>query len=371
MVRAERQHDRVVVRRGLQLEVERAAELLAQREPEGPVDAPAVRRVQHELHAAGVVEEPLEHERVEGGHRAQHRAAAREVVDDHHRGLAGDAGDLAQPPARAVGVAEREELVDACPQLRHLGREFGRPRGRLTQPERHGGRRVAGVADAHDAGFDVADLPRVRAEQEDVAGHRLDGPVLVDRADEEVVGSATHAVVADLGDRAAGGERGEPRALAAAHLAVDRVVVHVPAARTATGDDTGRDELEHFVELRRGSARCTALRAARSRRARRCPTPSRRPRRRSAGRGCRAGAAAGGSRRGDRHAPRRAARRTRRARRASTGRGAPSGRRRGEWLDRPTRCRNVAMLRGEPIWQTSSTGPMSMPSSSDAVATSA
>ena len=29
------------------------------------------------------------------------------------------------------------------------------------------------------------------------------------------------------------------------------------------------------------------------------------------------------------------------------------------------------MLRGEPIWHTSSTGPMSMPSSSDAVATSA
>ena len=41
------------------------------------------------------------------------------------------------------------------------------------------------------------------------------------------------------------------------------------------------------------------------------------------------------------------------------------------WFERPTRCRNVAMLRGEPIWQTSSTGPMSMPSSSDAVATSA
>ena len=42
-----------------------------------------------------------------------------------------------------------------------------------------------------------------------------------------------------------------------------------------------------------------------------------------------------------------------------------------EWLDRPTRCRNVAMLRGEPTWHTSSTGPMSMPSSNDAVATSA
>ena len=39
--------------------------------------------------------------------------------------------------------------------------------------------------------------------------------------------------------------------------------------------------------------------------------------------------------------------------------------------ERPTRCRKVAMLRGEAIWQTISIGPMSMPSSSDAVATSA
>ena len=38
---------------------------------------------------------------------------------------------------------------------------------------------------------------------------------------------------------------------------------------------------------------------------------------------------------------------------------------------RPTRWRKVAMLRGEPSWQTRSTGPTSMPSSSDAVATTA
>ena len=41
-----------------------------------------------------------------------------------------------------------------------------------------------------------------------------------------------------------------------------------------------------------------------------------------------------------------------------------------EWPERPTRWSSVAMLRGEPSWQTSSTGPMSMPSSSEAVATS-
>ena len=39
--------------------------------------------------------------------------------------------------------------------------------------------------------------------------------------------------------------------------------------------------------------------------------------------------------------------------------------------DRPTRCRNAEIERGEPSWQTRSTSPMSMPSSSEAVATSA
>ncbi len=42
-----------------------------------------------------------------------------------------------------------------------------------------------------------------------------------------------------------------------------------------------------------------------------------------------------------------------------------------EWLARPTRWSKVAMLRGVPIWQTNSTGPMSMPSSREAVATRA
>ena len=46
-----------------------------------------------------------------------------------------------------------------------------------------------------------------------------------------VVGIGDHAVVGDLGDRAAGGERGEPRAAAAAQHAVDAVAVQQRAAR--------------------------------------------------------------------------------------------------------------------------------------------
>ena len=60
----QRQHDRVLGRRGLQLEVELAAEALAQRQAPGAVDAAAERRMDHQLRAAGFVEEALHHQRL-------------------------------------------------------------------------------------------------------------------------------------------------------------------------------------------------------------------------------------------------------------------------------------------------------------------
>ena len=82
VVRPERQHDRVVVGRRLQLEVERHAEPLAQRQAERPVDPTAVGRVHDQVHALGVVEEPLEHEVGVGGDDTEHGAAGGHVVDD-------------------------------------------------------------------------------------------------------------------------------------------------------------------------------------------------------------------------------------------------------------------------------------------------
>jgi hypothetical protein len=49
---------------------------------------------------------------------------------------------------------------------------------------------------------DPADPPGVGPEEEDVAHHRLDGEVLVDRAHRGVVGIEDDPVVADLGDGA-------------------------------------------------------------------------------------------------------------------------------------------------------------------------
>src|SRR5688572_10809332 len=82
MRRAEGEDDALLRRSRLQLEVEALAELLAQREAPGAVDAAAERRVQDELHAAGFVEEALQHQRVLRRHHAQRALRLAEVGRD-------------------------------------------------------------------------------------------------------------------------------------------------------------------------------------------------------------------------------------------------------------------------------------------------
>jgi hypothetical protein len=82
MLRAERQQERVLGGRRLQLEVELAAEALAQRQRPRTIDPAAERRVQHELHAARLVEEALEYERLLGGDDTERRPSRRDVVHE-------------------------------------------------------------------------------------------------------------------------------------------------------------------------------------------------------------------------------------------------------------------------------------------------
>ena len=79
---------------------------------------------------------------------------------------------------------------------------------------------------------------------------------------------------------------------------------------------------------------------------------------------------AAGSRPAPPGARRRAAPRIPPGRPGTRGTAGPWAARSTPWPERPTRCSSVAMLFGDAIWQTRSTSPMSMPSSSDAVATS-
>ena len=110
------------------------------------------------------------------------------------------------PPRRAAardlfarGRADRAATARACapaPRRARTGSSAAR----------------AGVLDAHAAGLDAADAPRVVAEQEDVAAHALDREVLVDLADERAGRLLDDVVVGGVGNGAAARDRGEARA---------------------------------------------------------------------------------------------------------------------------------------------------------------
>src|SRR4051794_24888023 len=120
MLRPKREQQRVVGGRGLELEIELAAEALTQREPPGLVDTASERRVQHELHAAGFIEEALEHERLLRRDDTKRPVAFSEVVDDLLGGAVIQAGFGYQPGAECllppeggsheVGMAGRHEV---------------------------------------------------------------------------------------------------------------------------------------------------------------------------------------------------------------------------------------------------------------------
>src|SRR5437762_2407894 len=106
----EREHDRIFGGRCLQLEVELAAEALAQRETPGAVDAAAEGRMNHELHATGFVEETLEDDRLLRRHRTERGARGGQILDELLRGGTSQPELLRQIGKRGSGVEPRYHI---------------------------------------------------------------------------------------------------------------------------------------------------------------------------------------------------------------------------------------------------------------------
>src|SRR6266581_1484192 len=97
MLWPERQEQRVLGCRGLKLEIELTAEPLAQRQAPRLVDSAAERRVQYELHPAGLVEKALEHQRLLRRHGAERQSRPGEIGNRLLGGFSGRAGFSAKP----------------------------------------------------------------------------------------------------------------------------------------------------------------------------------------------------------------------------------------------------------------------------------
>src|SRR6266516_4591126 len=82
MLRSERNHDRIIGGRGLQLEVERSAKTFSQGQPPGAIDSIAKWRMQDELHSARLVKETFHHQSLLRRNCAERAISVREVIGD-------------------------------------------------------------------------------------------------------------------------------------------------------------------------------------------------------------------------------------------------------------------------------------------------
>src|SRR5690606_36200037 len=98
-----------------QFEVEGAAEALAQRQAPGAIDAAAEWRMDHQLHAAGLVEETFENDFPLGGQRTERGLARRQIVNDLGCRDGADTQLLREPSAGAgvEGLAAVRVLIEA------------------------------------------------------------------------------------------------------------------------------------------------------------------------------------------------------------------------------------------------------------------
>ena len=245
----ERQDDRVLGRRRLDLEVEAAAEALAQRQAPGAVEAAAERRMDDQLHAARGVEEALDDDPLLRRQRAEDGERARQVVDDLARALVVEAGRGDQRERRRVAAVAGDARADLVAQARDRERQLVAAAGRFAEPERDARRRAVRVLDPDPAGLDAQDAVARVAELEHVAGDALDREVLVDRADVRALRLEDDGVVAGLGNRPARGQRGQARALLLAQDVMDGVAMDVARARPVARREAVGEHAHDGVEV--------------------------------------------------------------------------------------------------------------------------
>ena len=241
MTGGQRKNDGVLGGRRLQLEVEGAAEALAQCQPPGAIDAAAIGRMNDQLGAAGLVEEALHHQPLLSRQGAKCGAGTRQVFDDLSRGGFRQAKGAGKPidGGRQVHPAHRRPLsqppIDLVTQPRHGKGQLVAAPWRLAQPEGNARRHALSIFDTHPPGLDLEDAIRGVTQLEHIAGQALHREVLVHRADIQPLRLQQHGIVGVVGDGAAGGQCGQPATAPATQAARREITVQIGAAGSVAG----------------------------------------------------------------------------------------------------------------------------------------
>ena len=352
---AEREDDAVVGRRRLQLEVEADAEALAQREAEARLMRPPNGACRTSCMPPASSKKRSATTRRERRHARRARPAPRRRSATSCAAPARRQAALAR---RASGARRRSPLArrPRSRRSRHRRRQLARARRRLAEPERDRRRRAVRVLDAHrgpprrgGCATSGCRAGRCRRAMLSMAKSSFTVPT------SEPVRLLDDLVVGGVGDRAAAGDRGEPRAAARAQAAVHAIAVQVRRAPAAPR----RDALGEHARARRRSRRAADRGTGYARRtsANSSSTPIS-PAAAIATNCCArmssgpAGTASASS------SPARTARTAAAACTSSSrvsGKTMPFGIAPSAWPERPTRWSSVASARGAPRWQTRST----------------
>lgn len=245
MLLGERDDDPVIGGSRLQLEIEGAAEALAERQPPRAIDTGPEGSVQDQLHPPAFIKETL------GDYRAIGRDGSQGGCPGLHvsSGLFGAA--LIQPALSGQelnGVRFRAAdylLADA----RHLLRQLDGTARRFAIPERNGRSSAVRIFHAHPARLHAPDPPGCGAEQEHIARQALDCEIFVEGTDYRAFRFRHHLIICRFRNGSAGGDRGQASAAPAAHTAVHLIAMQESAATSAHGGDPIREHRHDRVEI--------------------------------------------------------------------------------------------------------------------------
>ncbi len=178
--------------------------------------------------------------------RVQRSACAAQIVHQLLRSGRVQRQFPVQPGLRLRRTALLQAPLQLRAQPRHASRQFVAAPGRFAEPERDVRRRAPRVFHPHPPRLHAQDAIAGVAELEHVAAEALHREVFVDRADGFGLRFQQHAVIAGLGNGAAGGQRRHTRA-----AAMHRVAMQIAGARPQPGAEAVAQHPQALSQQRR------------------------------------------------------------------------------------------------------------------------